>query len=63
MCCDICPFFDECEELDELQEVCCRECPDFGDCQVEDRGSGDESESPTDSASCKLQAQAKRTGA
>jgi hypothetical protein len=49
MCCDICPFFDECEELDELQEDCCRECPDFGDCQAEDRGSGDESESPAES--------------
>lgn len=49
MCCDICPFFDECEELDELQEECCRECPDFRDCQVEDRGSGDESESPVES--------------
>jgi hypothetical protein len=48
MCCDICPFFDECEELDELQEDYCRECPDFGDCQAEDRGSGDESESPAE---------------
>lgn len=33
MCCDICPFFDECEELDELQPDCCPECPDFGNCQ------------------------------
>jgi len=49
MCCDICPFFDECEELDELQEECCRECPDFGDCQAEDRGSEEESESPAES--------------
>jgi hypothetical protein len=49
MCCDICPFFDECEELDELQEDCCRECPDFGDCQAEDRSSGDEAESTVES--------------
>lgn len=33
MCCDICPFYDECEELEELQDECCRECPDFEDCQ------------------------------
>lgn len=33
MCCDICPYFDECEELDELRADCCQECPDYFDCR------------------------------
>jgi hypothetical protein len=41
LCCDICPFYDECEELDELLDECCRECPDFLDCQSK-AGSGEE---------------------
>jgi hypothetical protein len=49
MCCDICPFYDECEELDELQEDCCRECPDFSDCQAEERGSEETEDSPAES--------------
>ena len=49
MCCDICPFYDECEELDELQEDCCRECPDFGDCQAEERSSEETEDSPAES--------------
>lgn len=32
MCCDICPYFEECQELDKLQENCCAECPDYADC-------------------------------
>ncbi|MEO0076182.1 MAG: hypothetical protein ABIK33_00230 [candidate division WOR-3 bacterium] len=35
MCCDICPFYDECQELDKLDENCCSECPDYSDCQGE----------------------------
>jgi hypothetical protein len=49
MCCDICPFYDECVELDELQENCCRECPDFGDCQSESRDTQEEEDSPAES--------------
>lgn len=33
MCCDVCPYFDECEELDDLREECCADCPDLSDCQ------------------------------
>lgn len=33
MCCDICPYYDECQELDKLQEDCCSECPDFNECK------------------------------
>ena len=36
MCCDICPYFDECEDTDELQDDCCRECPEYPDCQNKD---------------------------
>lgn len=32
MCCDICPYYDECQELDKLQESCCGECPDYEEC-------------------------------
>jgi hypothetical protein len=32
MCCDICPYYDECQELDKLQENCCGECPDYQEC-------------------------------
>jgi hypothetical protein len=32
MCCDICPYYEECQELDKLQENCCAECPDYSEC-------------------------------
>jgi hypothetical protein len=32
MCCDICPFFDECEELGKVKDSCCSECPDYDEC-------------------------------
>lgn len=35
MCCDICPYYDECHELDNLQENCCAECPDYAECSGE----------------------------
>jgi hypothetical protein len=35
MCCDICPYFDECQELGKLQETCCAECPDYNECAGE----------------------------
>jgi len=44
MCCDICPYFDECEDLDELQEDCCPECPDYHDCQERDAEQSEEEE-------------------
>lgn len=44
VCCDICPYYDECEELDELQEDCCLECPDYYECQEEEEEESDESE-------------------
>ena len=48
MCCDICPYYDECDELDELQEECCPECPDFGSCQEPDQEVPAESEVAAD---------------
>jgi hypothetical protein len=47
MCCDICPYFDECQELDKLQETCCVECPDHNECAgegFETEESGEEQE-------------------
>lgn len=38
MCCDICPYYDECQELDKLQENCCVECPDYNECSGEGFG-------------------------
>ena len=38
MCCELCPYSDECEELDEVQDECCPECPDFEDCQSREGG-------------------------
>jgi hypothetical protein len=32
MCCDICPYYEECQELDKLQDNCCAECPDYSEC-------------------------------
>jgi hypothetical protein len=50
MCCDICPYYDECAELEELQENCCADCPDFADCQdregIEEPGRDDASDAP-----------------
>jgi hypothetical protein len=51
MCCDICPYYDECEELEELQEECCPECPDYHDCQEREGAQPPEEEgSETDRA-------------
>jgi hypothetical protein len=35
MCCDICPYYEECLELDKFQENCCAECPDYAECSGE----------------------------
>lgn len=32
MCCDICPYFDECKDFDKLDENVCPECPDYREC-------------------------------
>ncbi len=32
MCCDICPFYDECEETGKIKDKCCPECPDYENC-------------------------------
>jgi len=32
MCCDICPYFDECSALNKTRSDCCQECPDYADC-------------------------------
>jgi hypothetical protein len=32
MCCDVCPYYDECKKLNKTREECCRECPDYEDC-------------------------------
>lgn len=44
MCCDICPYFDECEELGKVKEGCCRECPDYDECMGEGYNEGEEEE-------------------
>jgi hypothetical protein len=35
VCCDICPYYDECKDLDNLNENCCPECPDYKECSGE----------------------------
>lgn len=35
MCCDICPYYEECSELEKFQENCCVECPDYAECSGE----------------------------
>jgi hypothetical protein len=32
MCCDVCPYYEECDELGKTTENCCPECPDYEDC-------------------------------
>ncbi|MCX7785088.1 MAG: hypothetical protein N2201_02495 [candidate division WOR-3 bacterium] len=34
MCCDICPYYEECEELGKLRDDCCDECPDYDECMA-----------------------------
>ncbi len=36
MCCDICPYYEECEELGKLRDTCCDECPDYDECMIGD---------------------------
>lgn len=35
MCCDICHYYDECKDLDNLNDNCCPECPDYHECRDE----------------------------
>ena len=44
MCCDICPFFDECEEIGKVKDSCCSECPDYDECIGEGFNKEDEEE-------------------
>lgn len=46
MCCDICPYYDECEGLGKVKEACCSECPDYQECLGAEakKGSGDDEE-------------------
>ncbi len=44
MCCDICPFFEECEELGKVKDSCCSECPDYDECIGEGFGKEEEEE-------------------
>ncbi len=32
MCCDICPYYNECKALNKTRNECCQECPDYEDC-------------------------------
>jgi len=32
MCCDSCPYYDDCSANNELEEKCCRKCPDYEVC-------------------------------
>ncbi len=32
MCCDICPYYEDCEELGKIKRNCCPDCPDFEEC-------------------------------
>jgi len=42
MCCEICPYYEECKELGKLKDTCCEECPDYYECM----GAGLEREDP-----------------
>lgn len=44
MCCDICPFFEECEDLGKVKDSCCSECPDYDECIGEGFGKEEEEE-------------------
>lgn len=32
ICCDLCPYYDECKVLNKIRDGCCQECPDYEDC-------------------------------
>lgn len=32
MCCDICPYYEDCEELGRVRDTCCPDCPDYDGC-------------------------------
>ncbi len=32
MCCNLCPYYEECEEIKKLKEICCPDCPDYEEC-------------------------------
>jgi len=32
MCCDLCPEFEDCEDVAEGPEYCCSRCPEYEDC-------------------------------
>lgn len=39
MCCDVCPYYDECIALNKTRKECCQECPDYEDCaELEEDG-------------------------
>lgn len=44
MCCDICPYFDDCQEAEKLRDGCCPECPDYEECMGEERIEEEEEE-------------------
>ncbi len=41
MCCEICPYYKDCEDLGKIRQACCPDCPDYGEClgsEVESEG-------------------------
>lgn len=32
MCCELCPQYEDCLEINELNPDCCPECPDYEKC-------------------------------
>ncbi|MEO0072207.1 MAG: hypothetical protein ABIK10_02030 [candidate division WOR-3 bacterium] len=32
MCCDVCPYYNDCEETGKCTEKCCPDCPDYDHC-------------------------------
>ncbi|MEO0074949.1 MAG: hypothetical protein ABIK31_02435 [candidate division WOR-3 bacterium] len=37
MCCEVCPYYDECRDMETLNENCCPECPDYEECQANEK--------------------------
>ncbi|MCS7258360.1 MAG: hypothetical protein NZ601_03200 [candidate division WOR-3 bacterium] len=32
MCCDVCPYYEDCEETGKTTNECCPDCPDYENC-------------------------------
>ena len=44
MCCDSCPYHDDCSAKNELEDKCCRKCPDYDVCFGMSNGEGETGE-------------------